>query len=455
LKAPFVIAFLAWCATACMGGPAPTAVLSGGETTAFDATRHAFSLSARNMRPEHRTAYAMGSFFFDESWLPASATPSDRDGLGPLFVARSCVACHIRNGRGQAPPSFLPTDSMVVRISVPGVGEHGGPKPEPIYGTQLQTHALAGYKAEAQVLGSYRIIRGYYGDGEAYYLRKPTFRLSDLNYGPFQTNAHISPLVAPAIIGLGLLESIPETALREHALANKTRTDGISGHLNQVWDEAAGKVSVGRFGWKAEQPSVRQQVASAFQGDMGLTSSVYPKENNSDAETFTNALTGGHPEVTDQVLANTVLYARLIAVPSRRDYTNAIAMRGEKLFHDLNCAACHVPEWKTGDTAELPELAQQTIRPYTDLLVHDMGADLSDHRQVFEASGNEWRTPPLWGSGLIETVNNHNNLLHDGRARGFEEAILWHGGEAEQSKEQFRTLSKSDRDALVRFLKSL
>lgn len=455
MKTRIVIVFLTLCGVACIGDSATKVDFSGGETTAFDSTRNAFSLSARNLQAKHRTAYTMGSFFFDETWLPASPTPSDRDGLGPLFVARSCVSCHIRNGRGQAPASFLPTDSMVVRISVPGTGEHGGPKPDPIYGTLLQTHALTGFKPEAHVLGSYRIIRGHYDDGEPYYLRQPTFRLADLGYGPFQTNASISPLVAPAIVGLGLLEAIPEESLRENALANQKRTDGITGHLNMVWDEATRKIRVGRFGWKAEQPSVRQQVASAFQGDMGLTTSLYPQENNTEAETFTNALSGGSPEVTDEVFADIVLYARLIAVPSRRDSTNQIVLRGEKLFHELKCAVCHVPEWQTGDATDLPEVARQTIRPYTDLLVHDMGADLSDHRQVFKASGKEWRTPPLWGGGLIETVNSHNNLLHDGRARGFAEAILWHGGEAEQSKDQFRALPKSDRDALLQFLKSL
>jgi CxxC motif-containing protein (DUF1111 family) len=189
---------------------------------------------------------------------------------------------------------------------------------------------------------------------------------------------------------------------------------------------------------------------------MGLTTVMYPHENNTEPESMlTNALSGGHPEVTDEIFASTVLFSRLIAVPSRRDSTNEIVLRGEKLFYQLNCAVCHVPELQTGDAPGLPELTRQTIRPYTDLLVHDMGPDLSDHRQVFQAGGSEWRTPPLWGIGLIETVNNHNNLLHDGRARGFAEAILWHGGEAEKSKEQFRLLPKSDRDALVRFLQSL
>ncbi|HEV2695920.1 MAG TPA: di-heme oxidoredictase family protein [Verrucomicrobiae bacterium] len=456
MKAWFLILFFAGVVAGHASEMETNADFSGGDTTAFDSTRNAFSLAARNLLPEHRTAYTMGSFFFDESWLAASVTPSDRDGLGPMFVARSCIACHIRNGRGRAPDSFLPTDSMVVRISIPGACEHGGPKPEPTYGLQLQTHALPGCKPEAQVLGSYRIIRGSYGDGEAYYLRQPTFRLSNLGYGPFQTNATISPLVAPAIIGLGLLEAVPEKTLRERELANRQRTDGISGHVNMVWDATAGKIVVGRFGWKAEQPSVSQQVASAFNGDMGLTTTICPQENNTEAEdVLTNALSGGSPEVSDEVFDATVLFSRLIAVPSRRDSTNETVLRGEQLFHELDCAVCHTPTMQTGDAPGFPELSRQTIRPYTDLLVHDMGPDLSDHRRVYQADGSEWRTPPLWGGGLIETVNTHNNLLHDGRARGFAEAILWHGGEAEHSKQQFRLLPKPDRDALVQFLQSL
>ncbi len=456
MKTRLLILFFAVTVTARASESATNVEYSGGDTTAFDATRNAFSLAARNLLPAHHTTYTLGSFFFDESWLAATTTPSDRDGLGPLFVARSCFACHVRNGRGRAPDSFLPTDTMVVRLSVPGVGPNGGPKPEPTYGLQLQTHALPGFKPEAQILGSYRNLSGRYGDGEVYYLRQSQFRLADLGYGPFQTNAVISPLVAPAIIGLGLLEAVPEKTLRALATADQQRHDGISGHVNLVWDVTTKKFTVGRFGWKAEQPSVDQQVASAFNGDMGLTTTLYPHENNTDAESrFTQSPSGGSPEVSDEIFAATVLFSRLIAVPARRDATNEIVLRGEKLFHQLNCAVCHVPELQTGAVPGLPELAGQTIRPYSDLLVHDLGADLSDHRQVFQASGSEWRTPPLWGLGLVETVNQHDQLLHDGRARGFAEAILWHGGEAEKSKEQFRGLPKADREALIRFLRSL
>jgi CxxC motif-containing protein (DUF1111 family) len=430
--------------------------LAGGGTTAFDATRNAFSLSARNLTLEHHTPYTIGSFFFNESWLAATLTPSDRDGLGPLFISRSCFACHTRNGRGQPPDSFVPTETVVVRLSVPGRGPDGGPKPEPTYGLQLQTHALPGFKPEAKILGAYQLIRGTYDDGEAYYLRRPTFLLSDLGYGPMQTNAVISPLVAPAIIGLGLLEAVPEESLKMIAAQDQKRADGISGQLNIVWDAAAKQLAVGRFGWKAEQPNVRQQCAAAFNGDMGLTTTLYPQENYTAAENIcTNSPSGGQPEVSDEILAATVLFAKLIAVPARRDRTNEVVLRGEKLFRQLNCAACHVPELETGNMAGFPELSHQLIHPYTDLLLHDMGPGLSDRRQIFQASGSQWRTPPLWGIGLVSTVNNHNYFLHDGRATGLSEAILWHGGEAENSQEQFRRLKKNDREALLRFLQSL
>jgi CxxC motif-containing protein (DUF1111 family) len=315
---------------------------------------------------------------------------------------------------------------------------------------------LPGFQPEAIMLGAYRLSRGAYGDGEIYYLRRPVFKLSDLGYGPMQSNTVFSPLVAPPVIGLGLLEAVPEKTLRDLAAADQNRTDGISGKINLVWNVTAKRLAVGRFGWKAEQPDIRQQCAVAFNGDMGLTTTMYPAENYTAAESVcTNSLSGGNPEVSDEIFAATVLFSRLIAVPARRDTTNEIVLRGEKLFHQLNCAVCHVPELKTGDADGFPELSNQTIRPYTDLLLHDMGEGLSDHRQVFEASGSQWRTPPLWGIGLVPAVNGHTFFLHDGRANGLAAAILWHGGEAENSKEQFRLLKKNDREALLRFLESL
>ena len=430
--------------------------LSGGATTAFDTTRDAFSLSVRNLTDEHRAPFFVGHSFFNENWLAASASVSARDGLGPLFVSRSCSACHVRDGRSAPPEAGLPTETMVVRISIPGTDNHGGPKLDPVYGLQLQTHALPGFKREAEVLASYEDIEGAYGDGEKYYLQRPVFQVTELGYGPMSTNVAVSPLVSPAVIGLGLLEAVPEKTLRRLAQDDQHRHDGISGKINLVWDVAAKRIAVGRFGWKAEQPSVSQQCAMAFNGDMGLTTTLFPEENYTAAESVcTNSPSGGHPEVSDEIFDAVVLYSRMLAVPARRDVTNEIVLRGQKIFSQLNCTVCHVPKLETGDASGFPELSHQAIRPYTDLLLHDMGENLADHRQVFVASGRDWRTPPLWGIGLVGTVNDHDNFLHDGRARGFADAILWHGGEAEQSKEQFRMLNKTDRDALLRFLASL
>jgi CxxC motif-containing protein (DUF1111 family) len=430
--------------------------LSGGATTAFDTTRDAFSLSARNLLEKHRAPFFVGHQFFSENWLAAGESASSRTGLGPLFVARACSACHERDGHGSPPDADLQTETMAVRISIPGTDEHGGPKPDPVYGLQLQTHALPGIKPEAEVLAGYHETMDHFGDGEPYYLQQPTFHVANLGYGPMSTNVAVSPLVAPALIGLGLLEAVPEKTLRRLADEDSRRSDGISGKVNLVWDVAAKKMAVGRFGWKAEQPGVRQQCASAFNGDMGLTTTLFPEENYTAAESVcTNSPGGGKPEVSGEIFDAVVLYAQMLAVPARREVTNEIVLRGQKIFQRINCAVCHVPKLETGDVPGFPELSHQVIRPYSDLLLHDMGDGLADHRQVFAASGRDWRTPPLWGIGLVGTVNEHNNFLHDGRARGLAEAILWHGGEAEKSREQFRHLNKADRDALLRFLQSL
>jgi CxxC motif-containing protein (DUF1111 family) len=430
--------------------------LSGGATTVFDTTRNAFSMSARNLLAGHRAQFFVGHSFFNENWLAATASVSDRDGLGPLFVARSCSACHSRDGRGAPPEESLSPETMVLRLSVPGRGENGGPKPDPVYGSQLQTHSLPEVKPEAEVIAAYKTTSGFFGDGEMFTLRQPTFQITRLGYGPMAGNVVVSPLVAPAIIGLGLLEAVPEKTLRLLADRQRRADNGIAGKINYVWDTTAKRMVVGRFGWKAEQPDVRQQCASAFNGDMGLTTSIFPKENYTAAESVCrNSPGGGNPEVSAEIFDAVVLYARTLAVPARREVTNEIVLRGQKLFQQLDCSVCHVPELETGDAPGFPELSHQVIRPYTDLLLHDMGVGLADHRPVFAASGSQWRTPPLWGIGLVENVNNHTFFLHDGRAQSLEEAILWHGGEAEKSREQFRRLNKDDRNALIRFLESL
>ncbi len=435
--------------------PDPTAELSGGDTTVYDTSHNAFSLSARNLTEEHRASFYVGHSFFNENWLAATASVSSRDGLGPLFVARACSACHVRDGRGAPPDDNLPPEQMAIRISIPGRGPDGGPKPDPVYGGQIQTHSLPEVKPEATVLSTYHEVGGNFGDGTPYTLRLPKYLISDLAYGPISSNVIVSPLVAPAVIGLGLLEAVPEKTVRELA-RRRNLPDGIEGKVNLVWDATARRTVPGRFGWKAEQPSVRQQCAMAFNGDMGLTTSIFPGENYTEAESICRQLpSGGNPEVSGEIFDAVVLYASSLAVPARRGVTNEIVLRGEKLFAALNCAVCHVPRLETGKVRGYPEFSHQIIHPYTDLLLHDLGQGLSDHRQVFEATGREWRTAPLWGIGLVNSVNEHSFFLHDGRARDLTEAILWHGGEAEASRERFRNLPAPDRGALIAFLNSL
>jgi CxxC motif-containing protein (DUF1111 family) len=430
--------------------------LSGGDTTVFDTSPKAFGFPAANLKDEHRASFFVGHSFFNENWVVAPASTSGRDGLGPLFNARSCSACHLRDGRSRPPDSKTPMVSMLMRISVPGTGPHKKPLPDPTYGGQIQGQAIPGVPAEAEVYVEYKEMCGKFGDGEQFTLRKPFYVLKNLGYGPLASNVLMSPRVAPAMIGMGLLEIVPEETLRCFAEQQKRDDQGIAGHLNLVWDERTGKSATGRYGWKAEQPTVYQQTAGAFVGDIGITSSLFPDENYSAQQPIcAKRPSGGHPEVSDKILNDVAVYARTLAVPARRNWTDPQVLRGKALFTQANCTVCHVPKMQTGNCLDLPELSNQTIRPYTDLLLHDMGEELADNRPVFDAGGRDWRTPPLWGIGLVGKVNGHTCFLHDGRARNLPEAILWHGGEAQNSRENFRSMSRVDREALTAFLQSL
>jgi CxxC motif-containing protein (DUF1111 family) len=438
LAAAMSIALAGALASAASSGDA----LSGGDGTVFDTSRNAFSLPARNLREEHRPPFFVGNSFFNRNWVIAPASVAGRDGLGPLFNARSCSGCHFKDGRGRPPEPGEPLDTMLLRISVPGVDAHGGPKPEPVYGDQIQNQAIPGVVREADVLVSYEEIAGAYGDAEAFSLRSPAYRLANLGYGPIAQPLLMSPRVSPAMVGLGLLEAVPETTLQRLADPDDADGDGVSGRVNAVWNHVTSRTAIGRFGWKAEQPSVAQQTAAAFLGDIGITSPLFRDGSRA-------------PEVDEKVFQAVTLYARSLAVPAARTAENPQAVHGRQVFTAARCHACHVTELKTGPSLDLPELAEQTIHPYTDLLLHDMGHRLADDRPSFTATGREWRTPPLWGLGLISKVNGHTFLLHDGRARSIAEAVLWHGGEAAAARERFRTMSKQDRAALVAFLESL
>ncbi len=451
--------FLLGALAACGEGSSyePGEELAGGDTTVFDRGRNAYALAARNLKGERRDRFFVGNALFNRNWVTAPASTTGIDGLGPTFNASSCSSCHFKDGRG-APPAAPgePFLGLLLRLSIPGQDAHGGPLDEPAYGGQLNHRAILGVPAEGNATVAYEEIPGAYADGTPYSLRRPTYRLDGLAFGPIDPGVLISPRTAPFMIGLGLLEAVDEAAILALADEHDADGDGISGRPNEVWDPKHQRTRLGRFGWKANQAGLEQQNAGAFLGDLGITSPLHPAESCPPAQTACAAApTGGAPELDQEKLDEVTYYSRLLAVPARRDYEAPEVLRGKALFRDAGCAACHVPELHTASLDGFPELEGQTIRPFTDLLLHDLGDGLADGRPDFLADGREWRTPPLWGLGLVGVVNDHTLLLHDGRARGFAEAILWHGGEAEPAREAFRTLDAGDRAALIRFLESL
>jgi len=453
----------------------PGEELPGGDTTIGDDGRNAFSHPAANLSVDRQTPFFIGNSFFKKNWVEAPASTTGRDGLGPHFIARSCAGCHALDGRGAPPPikDGLSTEQpvgLLFRLSIPAKpGEtvsRDGVVPEPTYGTQFNNAAVSGVTAEGKVTIEYIEQPGTFADGTPYSLRKPVYRLHDLAYGPMNPGTLVSPRIAPVVIGLGLLEAIPADDLR--AIAKRQADDGrgVSGRLNHVWDAGLQDWTVGRFGWKANVGTVLHQTAGAFLGDMGITSHLFPTEECTPAQT--DCLARQHQEaqwrkgrgepavdIDDRALERTVFYTTTLAVPARPDARDPQVLAGKRIFHEAQCASCHVPHHVTGELPGYPELSKQTIYPYTDLLLHDMGDGLADGRPDFEADGREWRTPPLWGIGRVKTVNGHTYFLHDGRARNLMEAILWHGGEAEAARSKVIGLAKSERDALVRFLESL
>jgi CxxC motif-containing protein (DUF1111 family) len=430
---------------------------SGGDTTVTVTDRHAFSRPAANLDVERRAAFSIGNAFFNSAWIVAPATAAARDGLGPLFNARSCDACHNNDGRGRPPERDDERPiSLVIQFATPTPGANNEPGSDPRYGVNLNPFAIGGVPAEGTVRIRHREIEGTFADGERYTLLAPEYEFHDLAYGELGEGTGFSPRVAPSVFGAGLLEAIPEAQILERADPDDADGDGISGRPNRVWDHKAQRVALGRFGWKANQPDIAHQTAAAFSAEIGMSTTLRPNQNCTEAQVeCLAAASGGKPEISDEIFTRIVRYQRTLGVPARRNLDDAAVQAGAKLFASAGCAACHRSTFVTSATAEEPAVANQTIHPFTDLLLHDMGDALADNRVDFLAAPNEWRTPPLWGLGLQQAVNGHTRLLHDGRARDITEAILWHGGEAKRSQEAFRTMSKEQRAALLAFLNSL
>lgn len=430
-----------------------TGALSGGDTTIFDATSHAFSIPAPNLSDEAFQKHLDGDLQFEATFVTAPAEVNP--GLGPIYNNISCINCHSRDGRGRPPRIDGKLVSMLFRISLPNTEEEQigkPPIPVPGYGTQLNNRAIFGTPAEGNVKITYTEQPLVTADGTSIPLQYPHYTITD-TYHPLPENIEVSPRVAPVVFGLGLLEAIPEETILSNADETDINADGISGKPNYVWDVVNNTYTLGRFGWKANQPNLLQQVASAYHDDMGVTTSLFPLENSTGQVQLKENRTV--PEVSDDILDVVTFYVQTLAVPARRNIDDPKVKHGEQLFAQAQCSSCHIPTMRTGVLAGVPSVSNQTIHPYTDLLLHDMGTELADYRPDFHASGKEWRTPPLWGIGLLRTVNGHTNLLHDGRARNLMEAILWHGGEAEKSREATLQMSQTERDALIAFLESL
>jgi CxxC motif-containing protein (DUF1111 family) len=418
---------------AACGDNAPGEDRQGGDTTVDDRTREAFRKPAANLDEAGRFRWQAGRSPFDFVW----EVPK----LGPLFNNAACLGCHGGNGRGLSQIGDGPASQALIRVSLPegAPGDPGGPVPVPGYGTQLQDHATVGLP-EVRVTLTWIESTETFGDGDVIHLREPRVTVTTPMGQELPGNVQYSYRQAPPLIGLGLLEAIPEASLRALADPDDGDGDGISGKLNVVWDPVLQASVVGRFGWKANTSRLQIQVPGAFVNDMGLTSYVFPE-------------TDGNRDVNDTQLDDTVFFTSTIAVPAAADRDDN-AWRGRELFRDFGCEGCHVPTHVTADHA-LAVVANQRIHPYTDLLLHDMGDRLTDARPDFLAEGVEWRTPALWGIGLTQVVLPQATFLHDGRARTLSEAIMWHGGEAMTAREAFRLAPRADRAVLLAFLGTL
>ncbi|HUQ82457.1 MAG TPA: di-heme oxidoredictase family protein [Gemmatimonadaceae bacterium] len=430
--------------------PSAHTPLSGGATTVFDITEDAFSHDSPNLNKAELALHKQGDEEFE---APFEESPkSEHAGLGPVFDNVSCEGCHSGDGRGRPPQNGEQAESFLFRISYPGKDAvTGGPLNVPGFGGQLQLRAITGLAPEAGASITYTEVQGRFADGTPYSLTVPSYSFY-ASYLPLSTKMLFSPRAAPFNFGLGLLEAIPEAAMLAREDPDDANSDGISGVANRVWDAAAKRTVIGRFGWKAGAPNLVQQTAGAYNGDMGVTSSLFPAESceGDRPECARHAV-----EVSDANVLAVARYMQTLGVPARRHVNDPVAGRGEAVFYEVGCAGCHTPTSTTGRLTGVPSVSNQVIHPYTDLLLHDMGTDLADNRRDFEANGKEWRTPPLWGIGLVQTVNGHSRFLHDGRARSLMEAVLWHGGEAKGARDAVLQLSASSRAALVKFLESL
>lgn len=450
--------------------------LPGGNATSRKrADRDAFSHFSTGISFEGQSRFSVGNAIFRKLWVAAPSSTQASDGLGPLYNARGCQNCHLKDGRGRPPLANWPDEtavSMFLRLSVPPETEEQKRLiaerrvltiSDPTYGGQLQNIGIQGHDGEGHMHIAYSDVPVALEGGQVVTLRKPTYSVVNLGYGPMHPDVMMSPRIAPPMIGLGLVEAISEADIRANADPDDANGDGISGRTNEVWSLADQRVMLGRFGWKAGEPTIRDQSAAAAAGDIGLSNPLVP-QGAGDCTTAQatclgapngNSERAGGFELSGELLDLVTFYSQNLAVPARRGAGDATVLQGKALFRETGCAGCHTPSFTTATAEGQPHLSGQHIWPYSDFLLHDMGEGLADGRPEGLADGREWRTAPLWGLGLTPVVSGHTFLLHDGRARNVEEAILWHGGEAQAARDAYVALAPEERAALLAFVNSL
>ena len=439
---------------------------SGGLMSSSQSGELSFTLPYEGLSAKLGKRFIKGHEQFDEIWVLAPAPGVW--GLGPTFNEANCEGCHPKNSRAQPAKDGAEIEKgNVIKLG------HRGAKGEvvpshPWYGDQLQNRAAENrvpIEGNAQVTFEYSQFT--YPDNTSVTLKRPIIRVKNLNFGDLDESTVVSMRIAPQVIGLGLLEWVSEQNLLE--IAERQKKEGLSGRPNYVIDLETERAVIGRFGWKAAQPNLKQQTAVAFHSDIGATTFFFPEKNCPQIQVGCRELpsaakcggqggcTGNNfrPEVLPSRLKNITTYLQALNIPERRIEDPEETLAGEILFRDSGCASCHVPTLVTGEITILKELNNMSFHPYTDLLIHDMGEQLSDHRPEGSATGQEWRTPPLWGIGLVNTISGSLGLLHDGRAASIEEAILWHGGEALSSRQKFVDLAKPERERVIKFINSL
>ncbi|MDP7592224.1 MAG: di-heme oxidoredictase family protein [Litorilituus sp.] len=438
---------------------------TGGDMTVKRLSTRSFIYAGKGATRKQQLDFWTGFSLFRDPWVTAPSATKDRDGLGPLFNARSCIACHQAGGRAAMSKTgeSIPT-ALIMRLgfTTPEIDHSNN-----VYGGQIQprvTKFVDGQQssppsAEAWLSLEYTLINGQFADGETYQLQHPKYTLTRLGYGALPEHALPSPRYAPNIFGAGLLDAISDEDLLAQEENKHAIKQGISAKYNRVYNVKSGQMELGRFGFKAKHPTLYQQVAAAFRDDIGITNSYFTDDSCTKQQVLCIQASklGEHEnvEIPDKLLNLVVTFNRLLGVPPARNLSKPQQQSGQLIFHQLGCQQCHTPSYITDKNYPVAALAKQKIWPYTDLALHDMGEGLADGVYEYQATGSEWRTPPLWGIGLQKKITGHQRFLHDGRARSINEAILWHGGEAADAQHKYTQLTKVQRQALLTFLKSI